>query len=79
MVQFSGATSAFVGRHFSGRRFLAGLDAQGWIDRMRRVGREAVRLSDKIDVRITNRRTVTCSASLKAGATVVGERQLEVV
>ncbi|GAB7080833.1 phage tail protein [Megalodesulfovibrio paquesii] len=70
---------AFVGRHFSGRRFLATVDAQGWIDRMRRVGREAVRLSDKIDVRITNRRTVTCSASLKAGATVVGERQLEVV
>jgi hypothetical protein len=53
------------------------LDAQVWIDRMCRVGRLAVRLSDRILVSTANRKCIQASESLKCGSVVCGEYQLE--
>ena len=57
--------------------FTCNLQAGAWIDTMRRVGRLAVRLSDKIAVSITNRRPVRASAGVLCGAVVAGAYQLE--
>lgn len=58
--------------------FTCNLQAGAWIDTMRRVGRMAVRLSDKIAVSITNRRPVRASAGVLCGTVVAGAYQLEV-
>ena len=66
----------FCGRHF-GQRHACDLDARAWIDRMRRVGRMAMRLSDRILVSTNNRRQIQASESLVCGSVVCGDYQLE--
>lgn len=57
--------------------FTCDLKVGAWIDAMRRVGRMAVRLSDKISVSITNRRPVRASAGVLCGTVAAGAYQLE--
>lgn len=70
------ARAMFLGRHLAGRH-ICDLATGDWIGRMRRVGRMAMRLSDRILVSINNRRQIRASESLVCGAVVCGEYQLE--
>lgn len=65
----------FCGGYTGG--YLCALDAAAWIAKMRRIGRMAVRLSDKVLVSVTNRRQITASAGTLCGSVVAGEYQLE--
>ena len=67
---------ALFGGGFPGS-FPCNLQAGAWIDKMCRVGRMAVRLSDKIAVSITNRRPIRASAGVLCGSFVAGAYQLE--
>jgi len=53
-------------------------DAAARIARVRQVGRLAKRLSDKVELAVTNRKPVTASAGLMAGAAKAGDYCLEV-
>jgi len=76
MARTSPARAAFCGRPLS-RRFSCALDAQAWIDRMRRIGKMAVRLSDRVLVSTANRHCLQASESVTCGAAVCGAYQLE--
>ncbi|WP_449246453.1 phage tail protein [Desulfarculus baarsii] len=54
-------------------------DAAVRIAQVRGVGRLAARLSDKVELVVTNRRIVRASAGLLAGSVVAGEYRLEVI
>lgn len=79
MQRVQDGNTAFVGGYASSRRFFADLRTPEWIALMRRVGRMAVRRSDKIQVSITNRRQARASSGLLAGSVVAGQYQLEVI
>ncbi|MHC1791773.1 phage tail protein [Solidesulfovibrio sp.] len=76
MLRPAPARAMFLGQHF-GQRHTCDLDAQAWIDRMCRVGRMAMRLSDRILVSTSNRRQIQASESLVCGSVVCGAYQLE--
>jgi hypothetical protein len=76
MLRPAPARGLFCGRCLAMRHTCA-LDAGGWIDRMRRIGKMAVRLSDRILVSTANRQQIQASESLTCGAVVCGEYQLE--
>jgi len=77
MLRTAPARAMFCGRH-AYLRYACDLDARSWVDRMRRVGRMAMRLSDRILVSTANRACVQASESLKCGQDLVcGEYQLE--
>lgn len=75
MVRAAPRGARFCGGYTGG--YLCALDAGAWIDKMRRIGRMAVRLSDKVLVSITNRRQFTASSGLLCGSVVAGQYQLE--
>jgi len=76
MARTSPARAAFCGRPLF-RRFACALDAQAWINRMRRIGKMAVRLSDRVLVSTANRHCLQASESVTCGAAVCGAYQLE--
>lgn len=76
MLRAAPARASFCGQPLC-LRYTCDLDAQAWIDRMRRVGRMAMRLSDRILVSTNNRRQIQASESLVCGSVVCGDYQLE--
>jgi len=64
---------------FLGCGHFAELEAGIWIGTMRRVGKMAVRFSDKIVVSITNHRPLRASSGLLAGDARAGEYRMEVL
>jgi hypothetical protein len=75
MLRPAPGRAQFVGRHIY-LHHTCDLDAGSWIDRMRRVGRLAVRLSDRVLVSTANRQQIRASESLACGAAVCGEYEL---
>ena len=76
MLRPAPARAMFCGRPTC-LRYTCDLDAQAWIDRMRRIGKMAVRLSDRILVSTANRRQIQVSESLTCGQVVCGDYQLD--
>ena len=77
MLRAAPPRAMFCGQHL-GNRYTCDLDAQAWIDRMCRIGRMAMRLSDRVLVAVTNRHCIQASESLTCGAALVcGAYQLE--
>jgi len=76
MERTAPARAMFLGRPLA-QRHTCDLDAQAWIDRMCRVGRMAVRLSDRILVSTSNRNCIQASEAIVCGSAVCGDYQLE--
>ena len=76
MARTAPARAMFCGRPLA-KRYCCDLDAQAWIDRMCRVGRMAMRLSDRILVSTSNRHCIQASESVACGSAVCGHYQLE--
>lgn len=70
------ARVAHVCGHLGGHPYTS--DAAARIARMRQVGRLAKRLSDKVELAVTNRKMITASAGLLAGTVKAGDYRLEV-
>ena len=69
--------AAFCSGRYASMYYPCDLDARAWIDRMRRIGKMAVRISDRILVSTANRNCIQASESIKCGAAVCGEYQIE--
>jgi len=76
MLRDAPPRAMFCGQHL-GNRYTCDLDAQSWIDRMCRIGRMAMRLSDRVLVAVTNRHCIQASESLTCGSLACGAYQLE--
>jgi midasin (ATPase involved in ribosome maturation) len=59
------------------QRHTCDLDARAWVDRLCRVGRMSMRLSDRVLVSTANRHCIQASEAIVCGAAVCGEYQLE--
>lgn len=76
MERTAPARAMFLGQPLV-QRHTCDLDAWAWIDRMCRIGRMAVRLSDRILVSTANRNCIQASEAIVCGSAVCGDYQLE--